>query len=671
MASAAGAIKAGRAFVELFADDSRLVSGLRSAQNKLNAFGQDLLRMGVWLQAIGASIAAPFVLATKIFTETGDRLDAMSRRTGFAVDSLSQLELATQLTDFSMQGMENALKRMQRTIVQLVTGTNEASRALGFLHLNVREISKLSPEEQFALIADRLAAITDVTRRAGAAMAIFGREATGLLPMLLAGSEGLKEYKRRADALGLTLSGPVVKAADHLNDVLEIIKLQVNRFAFAVGGVLEPILTTIAERIVRIMGRVIAWAKANGELLRTVAKTAVVIAALGTAVAGLGVSFILASKMIGLIILPIIALKSILSGFITAFAVLVAVLSTQLGLLSFVLLTGVAVFLIWSGEGAKAIAWLGDRFRAFKEIVGGTLEGITNALLSGNLTAAANILWLGMKVAWLTGVGALKEIWNSAWTGLLTFGVNILHGVEAAFEIFTTTIREVWTNAWARVGDAWDEWAFFFKKGLIGLGAFVTNVADEIALAFIPKEHRDEVRKQLRQESNDSEVLQKGQLAKDFLERQKASTDQLSSDLAGITSAYEAAMAKIADSNIGTNAMLQEELKDGLQKTQDQLNAAVEEWQRARIDAQWVRGEVEGELLGIGDIVGKNFPKMPDLDELKGKIEVLGTFTQGKLLGRAGGDTAAERTAKATQASAEYLQELNEKTRAGGLSFGQ
>ncbi|MEY3458647.1 MAG: hypothetical protein RL215_1804, partial [Planctomycetota bacterium] len=39
MAANAQAIRAGRAFVELFADDTKLVRGLRAAERKLQAFG--------------------------------------------------------------------------------------------------------------------------------------------------------------------------------------------------------------------------------------------------------------------------------------------------------------------------------------------------------------------------------------------------------------------------------------------------------------------------------------------------------------------------------------------------------------------------------------------------------------------------------------------------------
>ena len=47
MPSAQG-IRAGRAFVELFADDRKLVRGLRRAEKKLRAFGASIRGLGHW-----------------------------------------------------------------------------------------------------------------------------------------------------------------------------------------------------------------------------------------------------------------------------------------------------------------------------------------------------------------------------------------------------------------------------------------------------------------------------------------------------------------------------------------------------------------------------------------------------------------------------------------------
>ena len=66
MASQRG-IRAGRAFVELFADNSKLVSGLRSAKAKLMTFGKDVRDIGRRMATVGAAIAAPFVASAKVF----------------------------------------------------------------------------------------------------------------------------------------------------------------------------------------------------------------------------------------------------------------------------------------------------------------------------------------------------------------------------------------------------------------------------------------------------------------------------------------------------------------------------------------------------------------------------------------------------------------------------
>ena len=57
MANAQG-IRAGRAFVELFADDRKLVRGLRRAQKKIKAFGGSIRNMGLKMAGLGASMLA-------------------------------------------------------------------------------------------------------------------------------------------------------------------------------------------------------------------------------------------------------------------------------------------------------------------------------------------------------------------------------------------------------------------------------------------------------------------------------------------------------------------------------------------------------------------------------------------------------------------------------------
>lgn len=415
MGSVGAAVRAGSAFVELFADDSKLISGLRGAQSKLSAFGNDLLYMGLKLKALGALLAAPFIISTKIFSEMGDRLDAMSKRTGFSVEALSQLELATMLTDFSMKGMENALKRMQRTLVQMSLGTSQASRALGFLNLNTADIMKLKPEEQLGMIADALAAMSDKTQQAGAAMAIFGREATGLLPMLLRGSKGLLEFKKLADDFGLTIDSEVVNAADHFNDVIEIIRLQIKRLAYAVGEALEPALISVTEKIANAGGPLIKWAKTHGDAIRKVAKLALTVTALGAAIFVLGVSLMTLAHIVGTALIPLLIIHAVFSLITAVVTIITAVFSAFAGgivavLAPIALLVGAivaigAVVLGFSSVIKTAISRLDDLTDGTKKAINGVLD----AMSAGDLELAAKILWTSVRLAFLVGWEDLKK----------------------------------------------------------------------------------------------------------------------------------------------------------------------------------------------------------------------------------------------------------------------
>ena len=88
MAGAQG-IRAGRAFVELFADDSKLARGLRQAQAKLSAFGSAVRGIGYKLTAAGAAITAPLTAAAMTTGRAGAELYDMARRTGLSVEALS------------------------------------------------------------------------------------------------------------------------------------------------------------------------------------------------------------------------------------------------------------------------------------------------------------------------------------------------------------------------------------------------------------------------------------------------------------------------------------------------------------------------------------------------------------------------------------------------------
>ena len=134
MASTQG-IRAGRAFVELFADDSKLVRGLRRAEKRLKAFGDRIGRLGRRLARLGALAAAPLAISTKVFAGFDDQMRAVQAVIG--------------ATDAEFQRLTDTAKRLGRT-----TSYTAAQVAGAVLELGR---AGLAPSEIDAAIASVLA----------------------------------------------------------------------------------------------------------------------------------------------------------------------------------------------------------------------------------------------------------------------------------------------------------------------------------------------------------------------------------------------------------------------------------------------------------------------------------------------------------------------------------
>ena len=109
MATAQG-IRAGRAFVELFADDSKLVRGLGAAERKLKAFGDGVRNLGLKMVGVGSAILAPLAGAAKSFADMGSRMWDMAKRTGVSVEALSALGYAAEQSGAGMEAFENGIR---------------------------------------------------------------------------------------------------------------------------------------------------------------------------------------------------------------------------------------------------------------------------------------------------------------------------------------------------------------------------------------------------------------------------------------------------------------------------------------------------------------------------------------------------------------------------------
>ena len=168
---------------------------------------------------LGGAITAAFVGATIKFADTADKLVEMSQRTGIGVEALQELGFAAKLSGSSLEGLEISVKRMQVAI-------SNSSPAFKDLGISLDALRTLSPDQQLKKVLTAIAAIPDPTKRAAAAIDIFGKSGTDLLPMLEGGAAGLQKMIDRAHELGIVFSPDTVKSAADLKDSFDALGFQ-------------------------------------------------------------------------------------------------------------------------------------------------------------------------------------------------------------------------------------------------------------------------------------------------------------------------------------------------------------------------------------------------------------------------------------------------------------
>ncbi|MFY8150645.1 MAG: hypothetical protein ACOVOI_01015, partial [Hyphomicrobiales bacterium] len=135
---------------------------------------------------------------------------------------------------------------------------------------------------------------------------------------------------------------------------------------------------------------------------------------------------------------------------------MLAAMLTPLGLV----MVGAAAFgayiAVSSGLAEKALGWLQEKFAELKADAIQAWQGIGDALATGDIAAAARILWLALQMEWQKGVHAVTKVWNGVKTSMLQTWNDVVFGIARA-----------WNDVWATV-----------ESGLVDAVAFMSGVLD-------------------------------------------------------------------------------------------------------------------------------------------------------------------------------------------------
>ncbi len=278
------AIEAGKAFLRLLVENKDFGKGLDESLTKLKDFSKSALKVGAELAGVGAAITAPFAAGLAVFSSVGTELEHMSKRTGIAVEALSELKFAAEESGTDLAGLEGAIRKMQKALGEAETGSGEAAAKFAAIGVSISSLQGLTPDAQFEKIAEAIGAINDPAQRAAAAISIFGKTGTIILPLV----ENVKELREKAKELGVTMSADTAKDAATFHNAMGALGQQFQAVAIAIGASIAPALTALVEAISSAIPAVIDFIKENRGLLIVTALAGVTLGAVGAVLGTIG-----------------------------------------------------------------------------------------------------------------------------------------------------------------------------------------------------------------------------------------------------------------------------------------------------------------------------------------------------------------------------------------------
>lgn len=218
--------------------------------------------------AVGAAAGA-MVNMTLETASTADELNTMSSVTGIAVETLQEMNYASELLDVSTDTMTGAMTKLTKNMASAADGSApmiENFEALGVAVTdsagNLRD-----NEDVFWDAIDALGNIQNETERDAAAMEIFGRSARELNPLIEAGSGAFEELAQEAHDVGYVMSDDMVDSFQDLDDNMKRLNNGATAAKNALGTVLLPVLTQLSGEGVNLLSEFTnAVLETNGDI---------------------------------------------------------------------------------------------------------------------------------------------------------------------------------------------------------------------------------------------------------------------------------------------------------------------------------------------------------------------------------------------------------------------
>lgn len=458
MAVSARALRAGRAIIELGLDSTKVEKGLKDLQARVKSIGGTLARFGSFgiiggglggLRNLFVGSAATAALAFPV--KMAGNLELTAAQLAVFVGGIDVAnKMLAELQAFSADSMM-PFEGLSRTAALLVRYGQSADQATK----NTEALAVLAAgdSDEFEKLALAFAQVGSAGRLQGEEMRQFKNTAFNPLREIAERTgETMDEVKKRMEAGGVSFDevssalqaavGPAGRFNGLLKSISNTMLGQMSKAWSQFKLILLPLgqqvlapITKFFKAINGIMPILGAFIARNAGIAKVVLAVLITVAAAAVVFTTLGLGIQLAAVAA--------------AGFATLLSLIASVLAAILSPVG-LLVAGLAALTYWfftSTESGRNMANdLMAYFGALVQVAKDTFSGIADALMAGDIQLAADILWAGLKLAWLKGTDGMRSVWNSFKDVFMRTTLDMVFGAQAMWEKFSTGVKSVWAS---------------------------------------------------------------------------------------------------------------------------------------------------------------------------------------------------------------------------------
>ena len=207
--------------------------------------------------AAGAGLVA---MATKAGAAADD-INTLAKQTGLSTEQIQIFQYASDRIDVSIDTLTGSMAKLAKNMESARNGSKNQQLAFDALGVSItNNDGKLrNNQEVMNECINALAAMENETQRDAYAMQIFGKSAQDLNPLILGGSDALKQFGEEAKAAGLILDQETLDAANEFNDSIDKLKATATGAFAKIGSEVAEELIPMVEPLAGYIEKFVMW----------------------------------------------------------------------------------------------------------------------------------------------------------------------------------------------------------------------------------------------------------------------------------------------------------------------------------------------------------------------------------------------------------------------------